>query len=104
MPLLNNCLHCDGKAECIDPEFYGISVFYVKCLSCGIATEYCHTKKDAAKIWNRRADTKEKNSNSGPSGQPTGDKSEPADIKPCDHVWGYFHAANEDRCIKCGEV
>jgi hypothetical protein len=23
---------------------------------------------------------------------------------PCSHVWGYFHAANEKRCINCGEI
>lgn len=27
-----------------------------------------------------------------------------AKIMPCDHVWGYFHAANELRCIKCDAV
>jgi hypothetical protein len=27
-----------------------------------------------------------------------------AKITPCVHVWGYFHSANEDRCIRCGKV
>jgi len=24
--------------------------------------------------------------------------------KPCTHVWGYFHSANEHRCVKCGKI
>lgn len=47
---LKPCPCCGGEAR----HFEKIGGMYVKCTTCGLQTDFCETKSEAEKKWNRR--------------------------------------------------
>lgn len=58
MEELKPCPFCGGEADCNKTgiyEYYGIPLWWVECLSCGINTGGYNTRGEAIETWNRRA-------------------------------------------------